>query len=156
MNNRRSGHNTERSWVAIFATRFSLEPFKRNNIATAEIGTTRMFSTALDAMKVDIWIKPTVKFLNRLYMQLKKKVCRGNTLTIDISSLMEMPHEEDKLPVLVNHLKKKQKTRETEIGWFVTMKAEHWLHLIEEWRTLKTEQDAKANDPAKDRGIQTE
>lgn len=141
MNNRRSGHNAERKWVALFATHFSLEAFAptKKNAATAAIGTTRQFSPALDAMKIDIWISRKIDALSNLCMQIKKKVVKGKALLIDVTSLTEMiTPQDDDFKVLVTNLKQKSKTRETEIGWFVTMPAEDWLRIVEEWQKLKT------------------
>ena len=84
--NRAAGHKWERDIVKELSKLFNLVPYDGKNVREAEIGTTRVFSKALDNDKVDIWIKD-----NHLDLNLQAKSITGK---IDYLPLLEsMPRK---------------------------------------------------------------
>lgn len=128
--NRTAGHNWEIEIVKKLSTLLNLIRYqpKLKNIKDATVGTSRLFSKALDDMKVDIWMK--VQFL---YIQAKNVKGKVDYLNL----LEEMP--KDKLRVIIhNYTKKVGKTFRT-IGQFAIMPLEDFYKILEVYNKYKDE-----------------
>lgn len=102
-----------------------------------EIGTTRMFSQALDAMGIDIWVAPDINF--PFDIQCKKSLSQSKfTKKIDISALVNLSRKKKRknIPVLFSKLTYKSdraKKREQSIGEFMVIDAEIGIKMLKLW-----------------------
>jgi len=129
-NQRRQGHSFERWTVKWFADKFNLIPATNKNFKIAEIGTSRQFSTALDALKIDIWFKPTLPvYIRQIQVQCKKMVSRAkSSLSINILPLTEMPPG---FNFLFTKVTKKVTRNEKPVDTYVTMTLEVFDELMD-------------------------
>ena len=131
-NQRRQGHSFERWTVKWFADKFNLIPATNKNFKVAEIGTSRQFSTALDALKIDIWFKPDLPdYIKIIQVQCKKMVSKAvSSLTINVKPLEEMPTG---FNFLFTKVTKKVKSNEKAVNTYVTMDLDTFDKLMDSY-----------------------
>ena len=129
-NQRRQGHSFERWTVKWFADKFNLIPATNKNFKVAEVGTSRQFSTALDALKIDIWFKPTLPvYIRKIQVQCKKMVSKAqSSLSINILPLTQMPPG---FNFLFTKVTKKVSKNERPVDTYVTMTLEIFDELMD-------------------------
>lgn len=128
-NQRTQGHSFERWTVKWIADKFDLIPASNKNFKIAQVGTSRQFSTALDAQKIDVWFNPNLPdFIKKIQIQCKKMVSKGKeALTINIKPLEEMPKG---LNLLFTKVTKKIATNEKPVNTYVTMSLDTFEQII--------------------------
>ena len=128
-NQRQQGHSFERWTVKWIADKFDLIPASNKNFKIAQVGTSRQFSTALDAQKIDVWFNPNLPdFIKKIQIQCKKMVSKGKeALTINIKPLEEMPKG---LNLLFTKVTKKVATNEKPVNTYVTMSLDTFEQII--------------------------
>ena len=129
---RTQGHSFERWTVKWLANVFDLIPASNKNFKIAEVGTSRQFSTALDAMKIDVWFNPKLpNYIKNLQVQCKKMLSKGKeALSINIKPLEEMPSG---MNLLFTKVTKKVATNEKPVNTYVTMSLDTFQKIIESY-----------------------
>lgn len=137
--NKRTGSQAELNFIRMLAEAFDLKAFDNREFKqdTAQIGSSREFSRAMDARKIDVWMRSDVpEFLRKLAFQVKKKVVRKGSAPIDARVLSQIQVLDGELPVLVSHFRHKSMGGNEMAGpWMITMNAEDFIKL------LRTQQD---------------
>lgn len=91
---RRQGHKLEKDLVRFYANVFNLIPFNGKNHESAQVGTTRQFSTHRDALGEDIYFRGDCPdHVKTIKVQAKKTLSRGTrSKAIDIQPLLDLTH----------------------------------------------------------------
>jgi hypothetical protein len=147
-NPRTQGHNWEREVLDDLSTLLDLQKRK-------EIGTSREFSRALDALGIDIWFEDSS---NPISLQCKKTMNRAKTTkNIDVSSLDRINRG---VPVLATKVTEKVNVREKTVGKYITFDYNTGLKLLklliqhaELFRDKGTELQHDSQPNERDRGI---
>lgn len=141
-NNRSIGHRTERTFISKFADKLGLVSFNNRNHKDAQVGSTRQFSQQLDALKIDVWFSDSLKWLKKLFIQIKNRQIQSkNTWTIDVTPLKDMPNKEGTYRFVVTRLTYKPNQKQQELGWFVSMPMEEWMELIKKLNDYELSRD---------------
>lgn len=126
-NNRSLGHNTERSIIKKIADTLGLEAFNGKNHSTFQIGSTRLMSKLLDALKIDISFQNTKHPISKCSIQIKH--CTTTTKKIDVSHLDTIEGDNR---ILITVTSEKKKDRYYKTGEYVTISLDDYLKLIKD------------------------